>query len=175
MTDSQIQVLYDADTIRHRVSELGERLQRDFSDADPILISIIGGSVVFLADLLRAIRMPIRYETVQVQYSGAGGAADVLDIHFPISVPVADQQLILLKDVMATGITESYLASQFLDLGASEVRIVALIDLPDERKLDVSADYSLFTPRQSGTFVGYGLKVEGRQGHLPYIGRVVDA
>jgi hypoxanthine phosphoribosyltransferase len=175
MSDPRIQLLYDAETIRHRISELGERLQRDFENADPILISIIGGSVVFLADLLREIRMPIRYETVQVHYSETGGATDILDIHFPISVPVANQRLILLKDVMATGITESYLTSQFHDLGASEVRIVALIDIPDERKLDVTADYSLFTPRQPGTFVGYGLKVEGRHGHLPYIGRVIDA
>jgi len=173
MKDPQIQVLYDAATIDGKVAALGRQLQADFADSDPILLSILGGSVVFLADLLRAIQKPFRYETVQVQYTPTGGENDVLEIHFPIPMSVNDQSLIILKDVVATGVTETYLATQFQDLGARQVRFVALIDLPEERKSDLEVDYRLFTPKRAGTFLGYGLRVDGRYGNLPYIGRLL--
>jgi len=175
MTEPQIQILFDAATIEKKVAALGQQLQADTVDSDPVLVSIVGGSVVFLADLLRAIQRPIRYETVQVQYSASSGDDDVLEIHFPLSLTVKDQSLVILKDVVATGVIENYLTSQFLELGASEVRFVALIDLPEERKLNLAVHYQLFTPKRAGTFVGYGLKVNGRYGNLPYLGRLVES
>jgi hypoxanthine-guanine phosphoribosyltransferase len=83
--------------------------------------------------------------------------------------------LIILKDVVATGITEAYLISQFRELGAKEIRFVALVDLPEQRKLDIPVDYQLLTPKKPGTFVGYGLKLDGLYGNLPYLGRVVGS
>jgi hypoxanthine phosphoribosyltransferase len=174
MKQPQIQILYDAATIQKKVAALGQKLQADHADSDPLLISIVGGSVVFLADLLRAIQNPIRYETVQVHYSVSGREDGVLEIHFPISLNVKDQELVVIKDVIASGVIETYLTSQFLQLGAKQVRFVALIDLPEERKSDFTADYGLFTPKKTGKFIGYGLKVNGRYGSLPYLGRIVD-
>ena len=173
MTDPQVQILYDAVTIEKKVAALGQRLQTDYAGRDPVLVSILGGSVVFLADLLRAVQMPIRYETVQVQYSSSDTEDSVLEIQFPIPLTVQDQSLNVLKDVIATGVTETYLASQFQELGARDVRFVALIDLPEQRKSDIGVDYQLFTPKKSGVFVGYGLKLDGRYGSLPYLGRLV--
>ena len=173
MTEPQIQILYDAATIEKNVAALGQRLQADFSGQDPIMVSILGGSVVFLADLLRAIQRPIRYETVTVEYSPATGNDSLLEIDFPISLSVKDQPLIVLKDVIATGVTEAYLISQFQELGASDIRFVALLDLPEQRRSEFAVDYQLFTPKRPGTFVGYGLKIEGRYGNLPYLGRLV--
>jgi hypoxanthine phosphoribosyltransferase len=174
MTDPQIQILYDAATIEKQVGALGQRLQTDYAGQDPLLVSILGGSVVFLADLLRAIQMPIRYETIKVQYSSSDGDDSLLEIDFPISLTVRDQSLIVLKDVVATGVTESYLTSQFQELGARDIRFVALIDLPEHRNSDISVDYQLFTPKKSGTFVGYGLKIDARYGNLPYLGRLLS-
>ena len=173
MTEPQIQILYDAATIEKNVAALGQRLQADFAGQDPIMVSILGGSVVFLADLLRAVQKPIRYETVKVQYSAADGDENLLEIDFPISAEVQGQSLIVLKDVVATGVTESYLASQFQELGAADIRFVALLDLPEQRRSEFAVDYQLFTPKRPGTFVGYGLKIDGRYGNLPYLGRLV--
>lgn len=175
MTDPQIQILYDAETIAKKVSALGQKLQADYEGEDPILVSILGGSVVFLADLLRSIQMPIRYETVGVRYTSTQGDDSVLEIDFPIHLEVEGQSLILIKDVIATGVTESYLTSQFMELGASDVRFVALVDLPERRRLGISVDYQAFVPKKSGTFVGYGLKIGGRYGNLPYLGRLRDS
>lgn len=172
MTEGNLQVLYDEETISSNVADLGRRLEADHAGSTPVLISIVGGSVVFLADLLRAIEQPVRYEAVQVQYSASSGNDNVMEIHFPISLNVVGQSLVVLKDVVATGVIENYLMSQLMSLGARQVRFVALIDLPEERKADFHVDYRVFTPRRPGVFVGYGLKREGMYGNLPYLARL---
>ena len=169
----EIKVLYDAETIEQKVSELGERIEAAHSGDGLLFISIVGGSVVFLADLIRAVSGPVRYETVQVVYSAAGQQGDLLEIQYPISLDVKDQPVVIVKDVVSTGVPESYLINQFLQRQVERVQIAALIDLPEVRRVDVVADYSVFTPKRLGTFVGYGLKHEGRYGNLPYLGRIV--
>lgn len=172
MSEGRLQVLYDESTIATNVTDLGRRLEADHEGSTPVLISIVGGSVVFLADLLRAIEQPVRYEAVQVQYSASSGTDEIMQIHFPISLNVTGQSLVVLKDVVATGVIENYLATQLIGLGARQVRFVALIDLPEERKSDFQVDYRVFTPRRPGVFVGYGLKRDGMFGNLPYLARL---
>ena len=172
MSENRLQVLYDQETIATNVRDLGRRLEADHAGSTPVLISIVGGSIVFLADLLRAIEQPVRYEAVQVRYTASAGESEVVDIDFPISLDVTGQSLIVLKDVVATGVIENYLMSQLLSLGAQQVRFVALIDLPEERRSDFHADYRVFTPRRPGVFVGYGLKSSGIFGNLPYLARL---
>lgn len=172
MSEIEIKTLYEADTIEEKVRELGQRIERDHPDPEPLFISIVGGSVVFLADLIRAVSRPVRYETVQVVYSASGQKGDLLEIQYPISLAVTGQPVVIVKDVVSTGVPESYLINQLQQRDASEVRIAALIDLPEERRVDVVADYSVFTPKRVGVFVGYGLKYEGRYGNLPFLGRI---
>lgn len=165
-----IPVLYDAETIQQKVSELGPRLEREFGDADPWIISIVGGSVLFLADLIRSISKPVRFDFVQVHYSVSANDGDLLEIHYPISLDVSDQNLIIIKDVVISGVIENYLASQFRQRGAKRVVFAALIDVPAQRTTDFQPDYSLFRADRHGLFVGYGLKYRGRYGNLPYVG-----
>ncbi|MFQ5527765.1 MAG: phosphoribosyltransferase [Thermoanaerobaculia bacterium] len=172
MSEGRLQILYDEATIASNVRDLGRRLEADHAGSTPVLISIVGGSVVFLADLLRAIEQPVRYEAVQVQYTASAGEDEVMQIHFPISLNVTGQSLVVLKDVVATGVIENYLTTQLTGLGARQVRFVALIDLPEERKSDFHVDYRVFTPRRPGVFVGYGLKRDGMFGNLPYLARL---
>ena len=172
MSEGRLQILYDAQTIAASVADLGRRLEADHAGSTPVLISIVGGSVVFLADLLRSIEQPVRYEAVQVRYKTSADEDAVVDIDFPISLDVKGQSLVVLKDVISTGVIENYLSNQLLGLGARQVRFVALIDLPEERKSDFHADYRVFTPRRPGVFVGYGLKSSGMFGNLPYLARL---
>ncbi|MGB5882257.1 MAG: hypoxanthine phosphoribosyltransferase, partial [Thermoanaerobaculia bacterium] len=74
----------------------------------------------------------------------------------------------------ASGVPESYLADQFLQHGASEVKFAVLIDIPADRKTDFQADYSCFSAERQGLFVGYGLKHGGQYGNLPYLGRIAE-
>ena len=170
----EIQSLYAAETIQQKVTELGRQIEADIGEADPWVISIVGGSVLFLADLIRSLSQPVRFDFVQVQYSVSAHEGDLLEIHYPISLDVAQQNLVIIKDVVVSGVIETYLASQFRERGAKKVIFAALIDVPDKRTTDFQPDYSLFRAERQGIFVGYGLKHQGRFGSLPYIGQVQD-
>jgi hypoxanthine phosphoribosyltransferase len=176
MTAPTIKVLFDARAIAARVQALGQRLQREVAHEDPLVVSLLGGSVIFLADLIRSISTPLRYEFVQVEYKSheEQGEEEVTDIHYPIPIEVQGQSVLVLKDVVSTAIIETYLANQFLQLGARKVRFIALVDLPKERKTHCQVDYSVFTTERSARLVGYGMKHQGRHGNLPYVGYVQE-
>jgi hypoxanthine phosphoribosyltransferase len=189
-----IQSLFDGGAVRDGVAALGRRLGQELGDEEPLLVGLLGGSLIFLADLVRAIERPVRFELIHVGYSSApdvpvetpagtaseeGFSGGVLSIHYPLPVEVAGQSVVVVKDVVSSGVTEPYLAQQLRDHGAREVRFAALIDLPDERKTEFELDYSVFQlrhPRDArdargrGLLVGYGLKHEGRFGNLPFVG-----
>jgi hypoxanthine phosphoribosyltransferase len=170
----EISSLFDAETIQAKVADLGRELESDLEGADPWIISIVGGSVLFLADLIRALEQPVRFDFVQVQYNASAYDGDVLEIHYPISLDVVDQNLVIIKDVSLSGVIENYLTSQFRQRGARQVRFATLIDVPDQRTTDFEPDYRLFASDRQGIFVGYGLKYKGRYGNLSYIGLVEE-
>ncbi len=167
-----IETVHDHETISTKVRTLGQQLQEELGQEDPVLVSILGGSVIFLADLVRAIERPVRFEFIQVSYTEAGDGAERLDILYPIPFDVRDASVLLVKDVVGSGITETYLHQQLRAHGAREVRFVALIDVPLARKTDLTVDYRVFTAEEHGTFIGYGLKHQGRLGNLPFLGRL---
>lgn len=169
-----IQTLYDHETIQNKVSDLGRQIEKDLGEVDPWVISIVGGSVLFLADLIRSLSQPVRFDFIQVQYSVSAHDGDLLEIHYPISLDVTNQNLVVIKDVVVSGVIENYLASQFRNRGAKNVVFAALIDVPDQRTTDFQPDYSLFRAERQGLFVGYGLKHEGRYGSLPFIGKLEE-
>jgi hypoxanthine phosphoribosyltransferase len=182
---SGIETLFDAATIRDSVSSLGRRLAEELRDEDPLLIALLGGSVIFLADLVRAIERPVRFEFIDVGYrqdpgqnsrdtEGEVEGEGVLQIQYPIPIDIAGQSVLVLKDVVSSAVTEPYLEQKLRDHGAREVRFAALIDMPDERKTEFELHYRALTTHRSGLLVGYGLKHEGRWGNLPYVGRLAN-
>jgi hypoxanthine phosphoribosyltransferase len=169
----RIETVHDQATIQDRVRALGRRLDAELGAEDPLVLSLIGGSLILLADLLRAVSRPLRYELIHVEY-GAPQRDETLQIYFPVPIDVAGQNLLLLKDVASTGVIETYLSNELRERGAKSVRFAALIDVPSERKTEFAVDYPLFTEQRQGAFVGYGLKRDGRYGNLPYLGRIQD-
>lgn len=188
-----IEPLFDVAALRDGVATLGRRLGEELGGEDLLLVALLDGSLIFLADLVRAIEQPVRFELIHVGYSdGSAGAvppespadtardgdegADsdaLLQIHYPLPLEIAGQSVVVVKDVVSSGVTEPYLAQQLRDRGARGVRFAALIDLPDERKTEFELDYSVFQSRHTrsrGPLVGYGLKHGGRFGNLPYVG-----
>ncbi len=178
-----IEPLFDAKTLQLSVRDLGRRIHAELGGDDPLLIALLGGSVIFLADLVRAIEQPVRFEFIQV---GSGPLVSplvsneaavepgVTEIRYPLPLDVAGQSVIVLKDVVTSGVTEPYLEQQLRDHGAREVRFAALIDIPDERKTSFEVGYAAFRTGRQGLLVGYGLKLDGRYGNLPYVGRLKE-
>lgn len=169
-----VEPLYAADTIAREVAQLGERLDRELP-ADVLLVSLVDGSLIFLADLVRSIPRSIRYELLHVETGlgspeVGGDEGALLELHYPVDFSVQGESLLLLKDVVASGVIETYLVGQLRRQGAREVRIAALIDKPEERKTDLEVEFRVFSDSGPGTLVGYGLKHRGGHGNLPYIG-----
>ncbi len=178
---AHIEPLFDARSLAASVVELGRRVGSELGDEDPVLIAVLGGSVIFFADLVRAIRRPVRFEMIHVEYSQSSAERPtptprppVLDIVYPIPVEIEGQTVVLVKDVVESGIIESYLDQQLREHGARAVKFVALIDMPAERKISLDVDYHAFQTSRQGTLVGYGLKHGGRYGTLPFIGRLSE-
>lgn len=179
-TLEEIEPLFDAEALRASVGELGRRITEELADDDPLLVALLGGSVIFLADLVRAIEKPVRFEFIQVGLEGAADSArtgemgdiGVTQIRYPLPLDVAGQSVLVLKDVVSSGVTEPYLEQQLRDHGAREVRFAALIDIPDERKTAFEVSYAAFRTGRQGVLVGYGLKQDARYGNLPYVGRI---
>lgn len=164
-----IEVLFPTEVVRDRVHELGCQIESEIGSEDPLLVGLLEGSLIFLSDLVRAIPSPVRFELIQVS---SGEEAGVIRIEYPIPVDIAGQSVVVVKDVVASGVTEPYLGQQLRDHGARHVRFAALVDLPDERKTDFRPDYAAFSTGRRGVLVGYGLKHAGRYGNLASVGRV---
>lgn len=171
-----IETLFDAETVRESVAALGRKIDAELGDEDPLLIALLGGSVIFLADLVRAIPRPVRFEFIDVAYHVSPALDEnedeVMRIEYPIPIEIAGQSVLVLKDVVSSAVTEPYLEQQLRDHGAAQVRFAALIDLPDERKTAFDLHYSALTTNRQGVLVGYGLKAQGRYGNLSYVGRL---
>lgn len=170
VSETTLKKLFTATEIERRIQDMGARLRRDLSGVDPLFLSLVDGSVIFLADLLRAFGEPVRYELIHV--ATHEHEPSLKSISYPIPVDVEGESLVVLKDVVHSGLVESYLAEHLHDMGAKEVRFVALIDIPQARTNQLALHDRAFATDRQGALVGYGLKQDGRFGNLPYIGAV---
>ena len=171
-TTTEIRPLYSAETIAARVRELAADIRRDAGDDEVFFLCILKGASVFLADLLRTVTGDVSYGFIDViRDAEDNSTADALEIDFLSFTDIRGRHVFVLKDVVNTGVIENYLLSQLRQHAPATLRLVALLDRPDARTVDVKTDFSAFTITD-GTFAGYGLEHERRFGNLPYIGRI---
>ncbi len=170
---SEIRLLFDEGTIRERVREVGAAIRNDAGEREIFLIGILKGSSVFLADMLRSIPGDVHYEWVNVLFDIADTeTAEAMEIDFLTQVSMQNRHVYVLKDIVTTGIIENYLLTQFRERHPASIKLVALIDCPECRTVDLTCDFSVFTA-QRGRFAGYGLDFNGRHANLPYLGSIV--
>lgn len=160
---------FEAERIAARIAEVARRIESDLPGQPVVLLSILKGAAFFAADLARNMRAPIGLEYINVRR--AEGSDEILQIDFATGFDVAGKPVVLLKDVVNTGVIETYLSDQLRGGGAASVRMAAIVDKPHERKTDLAVDYPLFTS-EGGTFVGYGMEYRGRYGNLPYVAEI---
>ena len=167
----EVKQLFSEEDIQQRISQTGAKIRESAGDQRILLIGILKGSSVFLADVLRAIPGNVHYEWVNVLRDVADtDTAEAMEIDFLTQFDMRDQYVYVLKDVVTTGVIESYLLTQFREKHPADIKLVALLDCPAERKLDLHCDYSVFQTDRT-IFVGYGLESPERtMGNLPFIG-----
>jgi hypoxanthine phosphoribosyltransferase len=166
---TNIQPTFSAEDIAERVTALGREIRRDAGASEVFLLGVLKGTSVFLADLLRAVDGDAGYGFIDVIRDEADtGTAAALEINFLRHIDIRGRNVYVLKDVVSTGVIENYLLAQLRLHQPQSLRLVALIDRPDLRTVEIAVDYAAFTAGD-GTYVGYGLECDGRYANLPYI------
>ena len=158
--------------IARRVAELAEEISRDYTGKDLMLIGILKGCVVFLADLVRQINVPLSFDFVAVSSYGADTkSSGVVRILKDLDESVESKHVLVVEDIVDTGLTLrlSYLLENLRSRRAASVKVCTLLDKPSRRRVDVPVDYRGFTV-EDRFVVGYGLDYQGNYRNLPYIG-----
>jgi hypoxanthine phosphoribosyltransferase len=169
----EITPVFSVEDIARRIGELGREIRVDAGSTEVFLLAILKGTSCFLADLMRAIPGDVSYGVIDVVRDVADQQiADAVEINFLSYTDIRDRRVYVLKDVVSTGVIENYLLTQLRVHNPAVLRLVALLDRPNARTVDVTADFVAFTIERDGTWAGYGLEYDRRHGNLPYIGRI---
>jgi hypoxanthine phosphoribosyltransferase len=166
--------LLSADRIAARTREIGAQITRDYGGGSLVLVSVLKGSFVFAADLARAIECRVRIDFLGVRSYGAGTeSSGVVQITHDLSRPIEGDDVLIVEDIVDTGLTIAHLVALLGTRGPKSVRVCALLHKPSRSQISVPLDYVGFTI-EDRFVVGYGLDFDERYRNLPYIG-VLDS
>lgn len=174
-TNPNIDVLFSAEQIAARIAEMGEQITREYTGKELVLVGVLKGSCVFLADLMRAIdlNLSIDFMSVSSYKDGQQSTGDV-EILKDLSNPIRDKHVLVVEDIVDTGLTLSRLLEILESRGAYSIRLATFLDKPEPRiKKELMIDYVGFVIPNKFV-VGYGLDAAGRYRNLPFIGVVRD-
>ncbi|GIW72004.1 MAG: hypoxanthine phosphoribosyltransferase [Planctomycetota bacterium] len=165
----EFEVLLDTEAIQRRVRELGAEITRDYAGRELDLVGVLKGSLLFMADLARAIALPLTCDFLRVSsYEGGTKTTGVVRFDFDLTQPIKDKHVLLVEDIIDTGLTMSFLLETLRLRMPASIKVVTLLDKPGNRRTEVPIDYVGFTiPNRF--VIGYGLDLEGRYRNLPYI------
>jgi hypoxanthine phosphoribosyltransferase len=166
--------LISAEAIATRVAELGAQITADYRDKqDVVVIGVLKGSVIFLADLMRHIALPIRIEFIGISsYGDATVSSGVVQITQDVSRPLEGKHVIVVEDIVDTGHTVHYLLENLATRRPASIKLASLLHKPERQERAVKIDYLGFTIANKFV-VGYGLDIAQQYRNLPFIGYVV--
>jgi len=173
-TNPNLEILLTEEQIRERIKEIGAEITRDYTGRNPLLIGVLKGACFFLSDLLRAIDTRLNIEFMAISsYGSSTRTSGEVRILKDLDVAVEGRDLIVVEDIVDTGLTLSYLLANLKSRGANSVKLVALLDKFERREREVPIDYLGF--RIPDHFVvGYGLDFAERYRNLPFIAVLKD-
>ena len=168
-SNPNLEVLIPTEKITERISELGAEIARDYAGRNPLLIGVLKGACLFLSDLMRAADIPLNVEFIAISSYGAeirtSGEVRILK---DLDVAIEGRHILVVEDIVDTGLTLSYLLANLKSRGAESVKLAALLDKYERREKEVAIDYLGF--RIPDKFVvGYGLDFAERYRNLPFI------
>ena len=169
-TNPNLEVLYSEDQIRDRIAELGALITSEYRGRDLVLVGVLKGSCVFMADLMRAIdlELTIDFMSVSSYKDGTVSTGDV-EILKDLSNPIREKDVIVVEDIVDTGLTLSRLMEILSSRGANSIKLATFLDKPDPRiKTELKIDYTGFVV-PNRFLVGYGLDLDEKWRELPAI------
>ena len=170
MNEDIEKIYFSADEISEIVKNLGAKISEDYKDKNLLLVSILKGSVIFMADLMRAITIPCRIDFMSVSSYGSGTkTTGVVKILKDLDINLEGYDLLIVEDILDSGKTLHYVMDILKTRHPASIKICTLFDKPERREAKVTADYSgSVVPDEF--IVGYGLDYDEKYRNLPYIG-----
>jgi hypoxanthine phosphoribosyltransferase len=174
-TNPNLDILYTAEQIRDRVRELGKEITEEYAGKELVLVGVLKGSCVFMADLMREIDLDLTIDFMSVSsYKDGTQSTGDVEILKDLSNPIRGKHVIVVEDIIDTGLTLSRLLDILGSRGAASIRLATFLDKPEPRiKQEVQVDYCGFMIPNKFV-VGYGLDAAGRYRNLPFIAVVKD-
>lgn len=170
---SPVGLVLEPDRIRERVVEMGAQITADYAGRSPILVGVLKGSVMFMADLVRHIDLPVRVDFMAISSYGDGARSGVVRILKDLSDPIEGEDVILVEDIIDTGLTVTYLLTNLRARKPRSLEVCALLDKSVRRIIEVPIRYEGFDIPDEFV-VGYGLDHHGRYRNLRSIIGVRD-
>jgi hypoxanthine phosphoribosyltransferase len=165
MGQPSFEVLVSSEDIQRRVGELGSQISAEYGDRPVVLVGVLKGSFMFMADLVRHITCPVRLEFIGTKsYNGSSSSGEV-QLTKDLDKPIQGEDVLLVEDIVDTGLTLNYLQHMLAQRGPLSVRTVAFLDKPSRRKIKVQADYVGFVI-EDRFVVGYGLDFDQKYRNL---------
>jgi hypoxanthine phosphoribosyltransferase len=170
----QLEILISRDEIAEAVARLASRIERDYQGKQPLLVGILKGSFVFMADLIRQLDLPLEVEFIRVtSYGAARQSCGKVKIVQGLKTYIGNRDVLVVEDIVDTGITTSFLLDYLKRKKPASLKLCALTDKPSRRKVPVSIDYLGFTVPDR-FIVGYGIDFDERFRNLPDIYGIED-
>ena len=176
MKETEIgKILFSEEAIRQRVAEMGRQISSDYQDRDTVIVSVLKGSLYFVADLTRQLTIPLSIDFLSIGlYPGVTSETGIVRITKDLDISVTGRHVLMVEDVIGTGLTLGYICQHLESSKPASLKICTLLDNPSERLLNIPVDYRGFI--QPDTFVvGYGLDYEEKYRNLPYIAELSPA
>ena len=170
MRDDIKEVYFTEQQLAEKVAELGARITEDYRDRNPLIVSVLKGSYVFMADLTRRIQTPCNIDFMVVSSYGKGTkTSGEVQIIKDIEQPIDGRDLLIVEDILDSGVTLNYLMQVLMARGSNSIRLCTLLSKPARHKVHVPIDYLGFEIPDEFV-VGYGLDYAEKYRNLPYIG-----
>ncbi len=170
LNDAIEKVLVSEEELKAKVTSLGQQITKDYAGKNLLMVSVLKGSVIFMADLMRAIDLPCTIDFMCVSSYGSGTkSSGVVKIIKDLDIDLHGKDLLIVEDILDSGKTLHYITKMLSDRGTASIRIATLLDKPERRTAPLTPDYSGFVIPDEFV-VGYGLDYDEKYRNLPYIG-----
>jgi hypoxanthine phosphoribosyltransferase len=170
MHEHLCKILFSEQQIQSKVQELGVQITSDYQGKELVIVGILKGAVVFLADLIREIKLPLELDFMVISsYGMSTRASGVVRILKDLEKDIAGKDVLIVEDIVDTGLTLSYLKDNLRARGPASLKVCSFLDKPSRRKVTLDPDYMGYTIPDEFA-VGYGLDFAEKYRNLPYIG-----
>jgi hypoxanthine phosphoribosyltransferase len=166
---ARIEVLISEADLAARVRALGEQITRDYAGRSLVVVGVLKGSFIFLADLVRAVDLPLTVDFIGISSYQGTRTTGVVQITSDLGRPVEGKDVLLVEDIVDTGLTMRYLLENLATRGPASLKVCALLEKPARAQVAVHIDYRGFVIGDEFV-VGYGLDWDGRMRNLPFVG-----